>query len=284
MPFRFSRALLVSMLLVGAWPGASGHLDAQSTAGVSTGSPTTTMQTSKDGKPSSPVPAKKKAVDFTASMGYAQTQGNATARNINVGNTLTYRAAGWIVRQDLAFMYGEANDKVSTNFWNGGIRGDRTLMNRVALFMASRYDRNVPQGVANRFQQGIGINVLAFDDSHNKLNVAVGGSLFSQDLLPGVTAKVSRAFPAARAAVDYRYRFNKLAFLQHTAEYLPAVGDTATAYFVNTESTIVAPISRNVGLKVGYVIRYNSEPPVRNDQQLRTTDMFFSSGLTLTFR
>jgi putative salt-induced outer membrane protein len=96
-------------------------------------------------------------------------------------------------------------------------------------------------------------------------------------------AKVSRAFPAARAAMDYRLRVTEVAYVQQSAEYLPAIGDTASSYFVNTESAVVAPISRNVGLKVGYVIRFNSEPPIRNNVQLRTTDTFFSSGLTLTF-
>lgn len=62
-----------------------------------------------------------------------------------------------------------------------------------------------------------------------------------------------------------------------------ALGDTATSYFVNTESAVVAPLSKNVGLKVGDVVRYNSEPPIRNNVQLRTLDTFFSSGLTLAF-
>jgi putative salt-induced outer membrane protein len=83
--------------------------------------------------------------------------------------------------------------------------------------------------------------------------------------------------------MDYRLRVTEVAYVQQSAEYLPAIGDTASSYFVNTESAVVAPISRNVGLKVGYVIRFNSEPPIRNNVQLRTTDTFFSSGLTLTF-
>ncbi|BAH40651.1 MAG TPA: DUF481 domain-containing protein [Gemmatimonas aurantiaca] len=257
----------------------------QGTSSVSSGSPTTANapKDSAGAKTAAKAPRKRKALDFTGSLGYTQTGGNSTARNFNVGNSLTYRLAGWTIKQDLTFVYGEANDRVNANFWNGGLRGDRNVAERVDFFLASRYDRNVRQGVTNRFQQGFGLNMLAFEDSRNKVHVALGGSLFSQQLEPGAVAKVSRAFPAARAALDYRYRFTPVAYLQQTAEYLPAVGDTATSYFVNTESAIVAPISRNVGLKIGYVIRYNSEPPVRDNIPLRTTDMFFSSGLTLTF-
>jgi putative salt-induced outer membrane protein len=235
-------------------------------------------------KPATPAPTpKKKMFDFTGALGFSQASGNANALTTNVSNKLKYTMAGWTVQQDLSFFYGEANEKVNTNFWNGGLRGERAVVPRVGVFIASRYDRNLLQGVSNRFQQGFGVNVSAVDTKTHKLNVALGGSFFSQQLTPGSVAKVSRAFPAARAAFDYRHRFTAAAYVQQSAEYLPAIGDTATSYFVNTESAVVAPISKNVGLKVGYVIRYNSEPPVRNSIQLRTTDTFFSSGLTLTF-
>lgn len=225
----------------------------------------------------------KNAFDFTGSIGFTQTRGNASADNINVGNTLVYKVGGWVFKEDLAFLYREANKQVNTSFWNGGLRGDRNIAGRIALFLASRYDRNQPQGVLNRYQQGFGMSIRAMDDEHNKLSVALGGSLFSQELSPGVVAKVSRAFPAARAAVDYRYQFSSRAWMQHSAEYLPAVGDTASSFFFNTESSLVAPITENVGVRLGYILRYNSEPPLKGEQQLRTTDIFFSSGLTVTF-
>ena len=233
--------------------------------------------------PAKPAAPPKKRLEFSGSLGFSQTNGNAEAMTTNVTNKLRYTLAGWSFQQDLAFFYGEANERVNTNFWNGGVRGERVVAERVSLFLASRYDRNVVQGVANRFQQGFGVTVKAVDDRANRLNVALGGSLFSQQLTPGSVAKVSRAFPAARAAFDYRRKLTDLAYVQQTAEYLPALGDTAASYFVNTESAVVAPLSKSVGLKVGYVIRYNSEPPIRNRVQLRTTDTFFSSGLTLTF-
>ena len=226
---------------------------------------------------------KQKVVDFTGSLGFSQTNGNASAMATNVSNKVKVTLAGWSFQQDLSFFYGEANEKVNTNFWNAGLRGDRTVAERISVFIASRYDRNVVQGIENRFQQGFGVTVKAVEQPNQKLHVALGGSLFSQQLTEGSIAKVSRAFPAARAALDFRRQLTDLAYVQQTAEYLPAIGDTATSYFVNSESAVVAPLSKNIGLKIGYVIRYNSEPPIRNSVQLRTTDTFFSSGLTLTF-
>lgn len=253
--------------------GAAG-LSAQ-TVPATTGNPT--------GNPAPKPAPKKKRVDFSATLGFSQTNGNASALATNVSNKLKYTIAGWSFQQDLAFFYGEANSKVNTNFWNGGLRADRTVAARVALFMATRYDRNVVQGIENRYQQGFGVTVAALDDKWNRLNVALGGSFFSQELTPGSVARASRAFPAARAAVDYRRKLTDVAYVQQTAEYLPAVGDSTSSYFVNAESAVVAPITKSVGLKIGYIVRYNSDPPIRNNLQLRTTDTFFSSGLTLTF-
>lgn len=233
---------------------------------------------------SSPPPAKpRKNYEFTSSFGFSQTRGNAEAVTTNISNKFRYNLVGWNVQQDLAFFYGKANGKINTNFWNGGLRGERTLAQRVGMFVAARYDRNQVQGINNRFQQGVGFNLLAIDSKRQRLTLSLGGSLFQQELAQGAVAKLPRAFPAARAAVDYRRRLTELAYVQQNAEYLPAVGETTSSYFLNTESAIVAPLSKSVGLKVGYVIRYNSDPPVRNQIQLQTTDTFFSSGLTLTF-
>jgi putative salt-induced outer membrane protein len=282
MTLRFARHLFpaaigaLTPVVVAAQAAASTTASATATASASD-----TSAAKRDAKPE-PKP-RKKPFEFTGSLGFSQAGGNANALTTTVTNRLRYTMAGWSVQQDLAFYYGEANEKVNTNFWNGGVRGERTVAERVALFMASRYDRNALQGVSNRFQQGFGVTVVAIEDARSRLNVALGGSFFQQQLTPGSVAKVSRAFPAARAAFDFRHKFSDAAFVTQTAEYLPALGDTATSYFVNSESAIVAPISKSVGLKIGYVVRFNSEPPVRNSVQLRTTDTFFSSGLTLTF-
>ncbi|MEN9507793.1 MAG: hypothetical protein RLZZ621_356 [Gemmatimonadota bacterium] len=261
--------LLAASVIMNASP-----VDAQ---GASTGASSAKAPSTK------PAPPKRKSYEFTTSLGFSQTRGNAEALATNVSNKFKYSLAGWSVQQDLAFFYGKANGKINTNFWNGGLRGERNIAPRIGAFMAARYDRNQVQGINNRFQQGFGVNVMALDDKRNRLTLSMGGSLFQQELAPGATARIPRAFPAARAAMDYRRRLTELAYIQQSAEYLPAVSDASSQFFVNAESNVVAPLSKSVGLKMGYVIRYNSEPPVRNQVQLRTTDTFFSSGLTVTF-
>jgi len=221
-------------------------------------------------------------LEGSASLGFSQTRGNADATTINVANKLKYAVVGWQVQQDLTFFYGEAEGKVNANFWNGGLRAQRGLGNRVGAYLVGRFDRNVLQGIARRFEEGVGLDITAVSTKAQALTLALGVSQFQQTLTPGSTTTFNGSFPAARAALDFRHKFSANATFQQTAEYLPNLSESS-AYLVNTESTIVAPLLSRLAVKVGYVIRYNNAPPVRNRLPLRTTDTFFSSGVTYSF-
>ena len=229
-----------------------------------------------------PAPTAPKTFEGSASLGFSQTSGNANATTTNVTNKLKYSMKGWAIVQDLVFFYGEADRKVNANFWNGGFRGERRLMPRFGMFVATRFDRNALQGISSRFEEGIGVDLTLIESPNNKLSVSLGGSMFQQTLTPGSTSTFKRNFPAARIGADYKHKFSDLAFFQQMAEYLPSLSDTSS-YLLNSESALVAPLIKNLGVKVGYVVRYNSEPPMRAAVRLKTTDTYFSSGITYSF-
>ena len=218
----------------------------------------------------------------SASLGFAQVSGNASARTINVADKVRYALRGWALAQDLVFFYGEAEGEVNANFWSGGVRGERDLTSRLAAFVGTRFDRNELQGIASRLEEGVGLSYKVLDLPRDKFTVATGASLFQQRLTEGTTSEFERSFPAARVGADFRHLFSKVAFFQQTAEYLPNLSDTEV-YFVNAESALVAPLTTSLGLKVGYVVRFNSQPPVKDGSRLGTTDTFLSSGVTYSF-
>lgn len=226
--------------------------------------------------------APKKNLDASLSAGFAQTSGNADALTMNFGNKLKYTVKGWVLNEDLSFFYGEANDDVNANFWNGGLRAERTITPRLGVFVATRFDRNVLQGISSRFEEGFGLDAKLIVATRDQLSLQVGGSLFQQTLTPGSTAAAKRNFPAARVGLDYKHLFSDMAYFQQTAEYLPNLSESGV-YLMNTESSLVAPLSKRLAVKMGYVVRYNSTPPVRNAVQLKNTDTFFSSGLTFSY-
>jgi len=218
----------------------------------------------------------------SASLGFAQISGNASALTINVADKIRYALRGWALSQDLVFFYGEAEGEVNANFWSGGVRGERDLTPRLGAFVAVRFDRNELQGIASRFEEGIGLLYKLLDRPSDKFTVAAGASMFQQSLSSGTSSEFERNFPAARLGADYKHLFSEIAFFQQTAEYLPNLSDTEV-YFVNTESSLVAPLTTNLGIKLGYVIRFNSAPPVQDGVRLGKTDTFLSSALTYSF-
>lgn len=226
--------------------------------------------------------APKKRLEGSASLGYSQTSGNSNATTTNVVNKLKYTVRGWSVAQDLAYFYGVANDKVNANFWNGGFRGAQQLQPRLGLFVATRFDRNQLQGISSRFEEGVGIDIKAVNALNDKLNFAIGASWFQQQLSPGTSSNFKRTYPAARAAMDYRHRFTEKAYFQQNAEYLPNLSDKKS-FLLNTETSIVSPLVRSLGIKITYIVRYNAQPPMRDTVRLKYTDTFFSSGVTYSF-
>lgn len=227
-------------------------------------------------------PAKVDSLEGQASFGLALTSGNSNASTFDLSDKLKYTKRGWSFGQDLKYFYGEADDKVTADFWNVGLRVDRRLMKRLGMFFLVRWDRNVLQGIASRYEESLGLDFTVVDAPRDKLIFTAGASAFQQELTPGSTSTFKGNYPAARLAGDYKHKFTDKAYFQQTVEYLPNLSESS-AYLINGESTLVAPLIANLGVKLSNVVRYNSQPPMRNGVKLKTTDRFFSAGITYSF-
>lgn len=73
---------------------------------------------------------------------------------------------------------------------------------------------------------------------------------------------------------------------QHV-EFIPNFDDH-NDFRINTETALVAPLSTAIGVKLGYVIRYDNVPGLLPDpnptlERLRKTDRFLTAGLTISY-
>ena len=107
--------------------------------------------------------AAAKTFEGSASLGFSQITGNASARTINVADKVKYALRGWALAQDLVFFYGEAESEVNANFWSGGLRGERELTPRLGAFVGARFDRNERQGISARYEEGAGLAYKVLD-------------------------------------------------------------------------------------------------------------------------
>jgi putative salt-induced outer membrane protein len=63
--------------------------------------------------------------------------------------------------------------------------------------------------------------------------------------------------------------------------------ETSEDFRLNSETAFVAPISANIGLKLGYVVQFDNLPGLDPDgppgTHLQTTDRFLTAGITVSF-
>ena len=154
------------------------------------------------------------------------------------------------------------------------LRSDYLLHPRLSAFASASYERNTFAGFKRRTDEGAGLSWKVLTLARDSLSADFGGVLTQESHVDGI----QESFPAARLAGALKHVFTKAAYFQQLAEYIPNL-ETHGAYRLNTESSLVAPISSHAGIKIGYVVRYDSRPPTT----FGTTDRVLTSGIQVTF-
>jgi putative salt-induced outer membrane protein len=211
---------------------------------------------------------------ISADFGYVQAAGNSQVTTTSVGQKLTQQRGLLSFEQSFAFVYGEQQGQVNTNFLAAGIRADYKLGGHFSTFASFTYDRNRFSGIERRFEENLGLAWRAIGSESDTLRFEAGGSITQQKSTDGSV----NDFPAARAAVAYRHLFSATSYFRQTVEAIPNFKDTDD-FRVNTESSVVAPISARVGVKLSYVVRFDHLP----EPGFQKTDRIFTTGVQITF-
>ena len=219
--------------------------------------------------------------ELTADIGYVNTSGNTSVTSLNLGNKLILRAGAVLLTQTSAFVYGRTSGEETANNQALRVRADRPIGNRLAVYGFGGYDRNKFGGVARRFDQNVGLTYDVLQASRDSIGFEAGIGLVQESLYAdeGGILRNANNYSAGRAAANYKHAFTETSYFQQTLEYLPDL-EESSAYRLNSESSVVAPVSTHIGLKASALIRYNNAPPL---PEFRKTDRLISAGLQLTF-
>jgi putative salt-induced outer membrane protein len=210
----------------------------------------------------------------TADLGYVQASGNSRVTTMNVGEKLTQQRGRLTIAQTFAFVYGKTRDSVSTNNLRTGLRGDYRIDRLFALFVGVTYDRNRFAGIERRWEEALGMQARLIGTASDTLRVEGGGTVTQQVGVDGT----QRNFPSVRAAASWRHAFSRTSYFQQQLEYIPNLRETVD-WRVNSESSVVAPVSQRIGVKLSYVIRYDNLP----QPGFTETDKLFTTGIQITF-
>jgi putative salt-induced outer membrane protein YdiY len=216
-----------------------------------------------------------RTIVFHADLGYVATSGNTQVSTINFADQLTLHTShANKIDQTFSVVYGQNKNVVQTNIWTVTLRDEYAFTQQIGLYALGGFDRNTFAGIDYNFEEGAGVALVPTLPKRHRLEIDAGFSYIEQKLLPDSMDD----HVAARGAVTYRYTFGKDTYAQEAVEALPDL-HRGQDFRINSETDLVAPLSRHLALKIGYAIRYANLPP----PGFRTTDRLFTSDLQVSF-
>lgn len=219
-------------------------------------------------------PDTAKPLKVTAGIAYLDASGNTDVTTLSVNERLEWKRPHFLWTQFLNTINSTTDGEKTAELFATGLRGDWKPAGRLLVYGLVNFDRNRFANIDRRFEEGLGLGYTLVERPQHRLTTELGGQFVQQRNLDDV----SDEFLAGRVAELYRYTFRENAYFEERFEYLPNL-ETNEDYRVNGEVSLVAPLSRRLSLKLGYVVRFDNLP----EPGAEKTDRFFTSGLQLAF-
>jgi putative salt-induced outer membrane protein len=214
------------------------------------------------------------AQTFIADFGYVATTGNTHLATMNFGEKLNFKAKSWSVAQQTAYVYGKTTGVASANQLKSSVRADHTFLRAVGFFVGAAYERNRFAGFTMHIDGITGLTAKVPATSHDTLRFDAGGVLTHETRVD----TTYKRFPAARAALQYKHSFGGKSYASQTGEYIPNLQSNGQ-YRINTESQLVAKMTTHFGVRVSYVVRYDSRPA----EGFLKADRILTTGLQVSY-
>ena len=220
--------------------------------------------------------APPKPVKATGDISFVKTGGNTDVLSLGASDKIEWKTSDrFTLKHQFGWVYGETDGETSANALLTGLRGEYSLTKRVLAFVGVNYDYNMFAGVKRRFEEYAGLGFVLIDKPKDILRFDAGLSYFQEWAL---YTDVSNNFLAGRFAGDYKHFFAEKAYFQQIVEFIPNF-EVSDDYRLNSETALVAPLSTNFAIKVGYLVRYRGLPP----DGVKKTDTVFRTGLQVTY-
>ena len=224
--------------------------------------------------------AADKPAKFTADLSYVQTTGNSEVTTVSTSDKLECPNGPWLFTQEAGAVWGETEGIESAGRYGVSLRADRSLTERLSAYGMVAWRRNTFAGIARQFDEGAGLAFHALVPS-----ITPVAQPHQLDLEAGVgasqrhsTLDVQDDFATARAALLYKYFFAEKTWFEGGGAYLLNLNDTEDSE-ARGRLALVAPLSGNVALKLGYDAAYRNRP----QPGLEKLDTTFAAGVQVTY-
>ncbi len=224
--------------------------------------------------PAAPAPPKPPLVHTQVDLSYVSTAGNTSVRTLNLAEQVVVQPGGWIFTQTLAITNGTTAGVETANNLKAGLRADRTVGAGFRVYGLGTFYRNRFAGIARQFEEAVGLAYGVLAGPTHVLDVELGAG---RNQLTGLNDSTAQYW-TGRVAARYRFTFATSAYAEQKVELISDL-QSLDNELLNTETSLAAPLSTHVALKLGYTIRFASRP----QPTFKKTDTVLSAGLQLQF-
>jgi putative salt-induced outer membrane protein len=210
----------------------------------------------------------------TVDLGFVNASGNANFTSLNLGEKVTDKLGQIALTQDGKILYGRTEGKTTTESYDIGARAQDDITKRVGIYALLRFQRDPFAGVASRWFGGPGVALGLVQTARDTLAVESGIT----EQRERSTADVTQSFSAARTAANYKHLFAAKSSLTETLEWIASL-KTSQDQRLNSETALTAPLSRQIGLRLSYLIRFRNLP----EPGFKKTDRILTTGVQIAF-
>lgn len=219
-----------------------------------------------------PPPAPRRT-QMTLDLGFIDAAGNSDITSVNLGEKLTWRPGRVVLSQTARALYGETDGTTTTESYDVGARAEYLLTSRIGTFALVTYQRDPFAGVAMRLGGGPGVSFGLVQSARDTLSVETALTMQKERS----TADVEQSFGATRTAAIFKHLFTATAFVTQTLEWTANL-ETSDDQRINSETALTAPLSRQIALRVAYLIRFDNLP----EPGFQKTDRILTTGVQIS--
>lgn len=220
-----------------------------------------------------PPPAPRRT-QLTLDIGFVDAAGNSDVTSFNLGEKLTWRPGRVVLSQTARALYGATDGTTTTESYDAGARAEYPLTGTIGAFALLTYQRDPFAGVAMRLGGGPGVSIGLVRSARDTLSVET--ALTTQK--ERSTADVEQSFAATRTAAVFKHLFTTTTLLTQTLEWTANL-ETSDDQRLNSETAVTAPLSRQIAVRVSYLIRHDNLP----EPGFEKTDRILTTGVQIAF-
>ncbi|HEX5069062.1 MAG TPA: DUF481 domain-containing protein [Vicinamibacterales bacterium] len=203
--------------------------------------------------PPPPPPPKQ---ELTAQAAFVGTTGNSRETTLSAGADYIARPGLWTIKDRFAVIRGETDNLVTTESWLFGMRGERPLNSRVAMFAEYAYFRDTFAGIDNRNGVTGGLMFTLVKDARNTLTADAGVGYLNEQRITG--EDVSSGTYSAGAA--YILKLSDNADITDEFRYL-GIFDNSDDWRIANTVAVTAKLTSVFSLKFSNTVRHLNFPP-----------------------